>query len=277
MSAHVSTTTAPRSPGRQPITHRPTVVVLHAHPDDEAIFTGVLIRRLADQGARVVLVTATGGELGFAPPGGAGERWVAAGRLRELEESCAVLGVSRLVLLGRRDSGLPGDAANDHPEALVRGRTGQLAVEVAQVASAESAAAVVHDDPAGIYGHLDHVAAHRIGALAARLADISDYQVTVDGDRLAGGPHLVVKAAESIGRAEFGASAARIGMRLDGTAAEVEAKRLAMAAHASQIGPDTVESGDFERIYSREWLSRTRGPAVLEHLAAALAVPVSAA
>ena len=41
-----------------------TVVVVHAHPDDEAIFTGATIRRLADHGARVVLVTATHGELG---------------------------------------------------------------------------------------------------------------------------------------------------------------------------------------------------------------------
>ena len=41
-----------------------TVIFLHAHPDDEAIFTAVTMRRLADRGARVILVTATGGELG---------------------------------------------------------------------------------------------------------------------------------------------------------------------------------------------------------------------
>ena len=54
--------------------HGRTVIVLHAHPDDEAIFTGVTIRRLADAGARVVMVTATNGDLGeeFVPLG-AGE------------------------------------------------------------------------------------------------------------------------------------------------------------------------------------------------------------
>ena len=45
-------------PTPQNLTGR-TVVVVHAHPDDEAIFTGATIRRLADHGARVVLVTAT--------------------------------------------------------------------------------------------------------------------------------------------------------------------------------------------------------------------------
>ena len=41
-----------------------TVVFFHAHPDDEAIFTGGTIARLADSGHRVVLVVATKGELG---------------------------------------------------------------------------------------------------------------------------------------------------------------------------------------------------------------------
>ena len=37
---------------------------VHAHPDDEAIFTGGTMARLAATGHRVVLVVATGGELG---------------------------------------------------------------------------------------------------------------------------------------------------------------------------------------------------------------------
>jgi LmbE family N-acetylglucosaminyl deacetylase len=41
-----------------------TVLVLHAHPDDEAIFSGLTLRRLADAGARTVLVLGTAGELG---------------------------------------------------------------------------------------------------------------------------------------------------------------------------------------------------------------------
>ena len=41
-----------------------TLVVFHAHPDDEAIATGGAMARAAAEGHRVVLVVATGGELG---------------------------------------------------------------------------------------------------------------------------------------------------------------------------------------------------------------------
>ena len=41
-----------------------TLVCFHAHPDDEAIATGGTMARAAAEGVRVVLVVATGGELG---------------------------------------------------------------------------------------------------------------------------------------------------------------------------------------------------------------------
>ncbi len=45
------------------------VIFFHAHPDDEAIATGGTMAALSDRGHRVVLVTATGGELGEVPEG----------------------------------------------------------------------------------------------------------------------------------------------------------------------------------------------------------------
>src|SRR6478609_8121318 len=93
-----------------------TVVFLHAHPDDEAIFTGATMRRLADTGHRVVLVTATDGCEGT-PLHSIGDDTVASRRLVELEAAAAELGVARLVVRGYRDSGLPGDASNAHPDA----------------------------------------------------------------------------------------------------------------------------------------------------------------
>ena len=56
-------TTLPAAPPAHSVAGR-TVLFLHAHPDDEAVFTAATMRRLADAGARVVLVTATAGELG---------------------------------------------------------------------------------------------------------------------------------------------------------------------------------------------------------------------
>jgi len=49
------------------------VVFVHAHPDDEAIFTGGSLVRLAAAGVDTVLVVATGGELGEVRPGFAPE------------------------------------------------------------------------------------------------------------------------------------------------------------------------------------------------------------
>ena len=41
-----------------------TLMAVHAHPDDEAIGTGGVLARYADEGLRTVLVTCTGGEVG---------------------------------------------------------------------------------------------------------------------------------------------------------------------------------------------------------------------
>src|SRR5688500_8794319 len=156
----------------EPTAHAPdgrTVVVVHAHPDDEAIFTGATIRRLADRGARVVLVTATAGEMGTPrtplPTGAA----LPAVRRKELEAAAEELGVARLVLLGRRASGLPGWESATHPQALVRADLRGLAQTLAALVEREQAEAVVSYDADGIYGHPDHVAVHLVGSHAARL------------------------------------------------------------------------------------------------------------
>lgn len=247
----------------------PTVVVVHAHPDDEAIFTGLLIRRLADQGGRVVLVTATGGELGEPCTGEDGAS-LAAVRRRELERACALLGVARLVSLGRRDSGVPGSTDHDHARALVRSHRPALARRVADLAIAEGAAAIVYDDRGGIYGHPDHLTAHAIGAQAARLAGTSGYEVTVDRDQLDGTDHLVTRAAAWLGGTSFGTAfgtrSHEIGLALHGTAPERAAKHAAMAAHSSQISSGELAGVAFDRLYGTEWLTRAHGPAVLDAL-----------
>jgi LmbE family N-acetylglucosaminyl deacetylase len=46
-----------------------TLVSFHAHPDDECIACGGVIRKAADAGHRVVLVVATRGEEGEIPEG----------------------------------------------------------------------------------------------------------------------------------------------------------------------------------------------------------------
>jgi LmbE family N-acetylglucosaminyl deacetylase len=243
------------------------VVFLHAHPDDEAIFTAATMRRLADRGARVVLVMATGGELGeqLAPlaPGETVHRR----RLAELSAAAERLGVARLELLGRRDSGMTGWPSARHPRALARGRTDVLARRLADLVEQESAEAVVHYDDRGIYGHPDHVAVHRIGALAATLTGVTGYEATVDRDHLLrhAGTHLVHAASRHTG--DYGRTTTEIPLVLSATDPELAAKRAAMAAHASQITAASLTCPRFADNYRQEWYLRTGTPGLLDHLA----------
>jgi len=246
-----------------------TVVVLHAHPDDEAIFTGATIRRLADRGARVVLVTATAGEVGTPRTP---VRDLARTRLAELEQAAQTLGVERLVLLGRRDSGLPGWESADHPRALVRSDLQALARTVAALVEAERAEAVVAYDADGIYGHPDHVAVHLVGRYAALLAGATSYDATVDREHLHfAGAHLLDDAVKPTSRPTYGRVTAEITTAVAATPRELEVKRAAMAAHVSQIGPDALER-DFAETYELEWFVRRGAPALLETLGNAHAV-----
>lgn len=245
-----------------------TVIAVHAHPDDEAIFTGITLRRLADAGARTVLVMATAGELGSSrvplPPG----ETIAARRLAELECAAELLGVARLVFLDHRDSGLPGWSSATHTRALAAADPLPLARRVAELADAEGAATIVHDDEHGIYGHPDHRVTHRIGATAAALTGATSYQMTIDREHLhvsAPGRHLVHGAAQAAA-VGFGRVTAEIGLAVTGTAHDLERKRAAITAHASQVGPDDVPAGDFATTYGYEWFRRGREPGLLDLL-----------
>lgn len=245
-----------------------TVLVVHAHPDDESIFTGATIRRLADLGTRVVLITATCGELGGSRLPLAKDETLAERRLAELEWAAERLGVARLVLLGRRDSGLPDTADNLHPGALASADSDRLARRVAQLAISESAEAILHDDAAGIYGHPDHVASHRIGHAAASMVGVTSYEVTIDRDymtRQRG--HLVGAAAASTGQA-YGLPAGSITTTLTATPAELVAKQNAIAAHASQVDPIEVRDLRLAAAYRHEWFRRNGEPTLIDDAAA---------
>jgi LmbE family N-acetylglucosaminyl deacetylase len=241
-----------------------TVVVFHAHPDDEAIFTAATMHRLARHGARVVLVTATAGELGPVLRRLRPNETLAARRKKELERAAAVLGVARLVLLGHRDSGMAGWDDNAHPDALAAAPLDRVAARLADLCGEESAEALVHYDPRGIYGHPDHVAVHRVGAAAARRAGITAYEATVAGDRpRTRRPHLVDRAA---GGVRIGWDAADIATVITADAAETRAKRRAMAAHASQMPADAVHRSGFAAAYGREWFRRVGPPGLIDSL-----------
>jgi LmbE family N-acetylglucosaminyl deacetylase len=236
-----------------------TVVVVHAHPDDEAVFTGATIRRLADAGARVVLVTATGGESGK-PRLPLGGRTLGEVRTAELEHAAELLGVQRLVLLGKRDSGIP---VGTDPRAFARADLPAVAETIARLVEAERAEAVVGYDADGVYGHPDHVAVHLVARHAAGLAGVTSYDATVDREHLHfAGAHVVGSAG---GTRRYGRVTAEISVAVAASPYELEVKRQALLAHASQISPEML-ADRFQETYELEWYLR-RGPrAVLEDL-----------
>ncbi|HVX42359.1 MAG TPA: PIG-L family deacetylase [Mycobacteriales bacterium] len=243
-----------------------TVLFLHAHPDDEAIFTGITIRRLAEAGARVVLVMATDGDLGEAfvalHPGES----IAGRRGSELAAAVRRLGVSRLVSLGYRDSGVRADPGDR--DTLAAANVAGVAEQVAAIARVERAEALVHYDAQGIYEHPDHVAVHRIGRAAARLAGITAYESTVDREHLhlADGRNHLIYAASRATRARFGHPSVEITLAIAGSEAELAAKRDAIAAHGSQIPAGSLDEASFASAYGLEWYIRDGARSVLDEL-----------
>src|ERR1043165_7164945 len=105
----------------------PRLLLVHAHPDDESLWTGGTIARYAAAGVQVTLVTCTLGEEGEIIPASLAQ--LAAGAAAQLRggrgggprAACAALGVSDHRYLGGmgrwRDSGMVDTAANAHPRA----------------------------------------------------------------------------------------------------------------------------------------------------------------
>jgi LmbE family N-acetylglucosaminyl deacetylase len=250
---------------------RSTVVFLHAHPDDEAIFTGGTMARLAAGGVRVVLVVATAGELG-ATREAVGADALPRHRRRETDEAALELGIARVAFLGYQDSGLPGDPANDAPGSFFAADTEAVALEVATILAEEAAESVVVYDAGGIYGHPDHVQVHRVGVRAAALAGVPTvYQATVDREYLHFvETHLVDHAGDAVpGPLTIGVPSVLVTTMVD-VRTVLAAKRRAIAAHASQI-PETSSAmtmphATFADVYGYEWYVRTGPPGCIDAL-----------
>ncbi len=246
----------------------PTVVFFHAHPDDEAIFTGGTMRLLADRGARVVLVLATHGEHGEVRPGTEIAGPLGEHRWAETVEAAELLGVDAVHSLGYEDSGV-GAAPSARP--FAGSHVEEAAEKLAAVLESERADAFVTYDADGIYGHPDHVHAHVVGTVACGRARVTTtYDVTVDREYLHFVETHLVTEAHGEGRpAGLGLAATSLGRpsvmisSVVDVRSVLEVKRTAMAAHASQI-PETSSAlrlgdHDFGEVYGFEWFAR-RGP-----------------
>ena len=148
--------------------YRPCLVCFHAHPDDEAIFTGGTIALAVDAGWRVVLVVATSGEQGTTPDWLTGD--LAVRRHAETVASARVLGIDRVVFLGYRDSGADEvprrETASGAPITFDAAPRRQVVARLRRTLVHERAAALTSYDRIGVYGHRDHLRVHEIAAAA---------------------------------------------------------------------------------------------------------------
>ncbi|HEY6317268.1 MAG TPA: PIG-L family deacetylase [Acidimicrobiia bacterium] len=156
----------------------PTLMAVHAHPDDESSSTGGILARYADEGLRTIVVTCTNGEFGDAPggikPGTPGHDPEEVARIRrgELERACALLGVHELELLGYHDSGMADWEYRDSADAFCNVPIREGADRLVQLFEKHRPDIVVtYADDAG-YDHPDHVHATRVTMAALERSEI---------------------------------------------------------------------------------------------------------
>ncbi len=147
------------------------LLTVHAHPDDESSKGAATVHRYSSEGIRCVLVCCTGGEAGdILNP--AMERpevreRLAEVRLEELARATEIIGYHEVVMLGYRDSGMPGTPANEHPDCFARADLEEAVGRLVAVIRRERPQVVVTyaDDQEG-YPHPDHLRVHDISVVA---------------------------------------------------------------------------------------------------------------
>jgi len=162
------------------------MVLVHAHPDDETIGSGVTMAKYVAEGAHVTLVTCTGGEEGEilvpALEHLAADRddTLAAQRREELASAMKALGVTDHRYLGGfgryRDSGMMGTPPNARPDAFWQADLTEAATELVAILREVRPQVVVTYDQFGQYGHPDHIQAHRVATYAVALAAVPSYR-----------------------------------------------------------------------------------------------------
>lgn len=215
------------------------LLAVHAHPDDESLWTGALLATWAREG-EVELVTCTRGERGevigteLAHLEGDGPA-LAAHREGELARALDALGVREHTFLdalgGTRleDSGMAwvadgvaGPAPDVPPTAFVRAGLDDVASWLAAHLARRRPAVVVTYGPDGGYGHPDHVRAHEATMRAVALLESAGHEIPL--------------VLWSVPPERAGTGRKDGGTRVEvGLAPVAEAVAEAMRAHATQV------------------------------------------
>lgn len=142
-----------------------------AHPDDESFGMGGTLAFYAQRGVEVHLICATRGEAGMMDETHLqGYSSVAEKREAELRCAARILGLKKVHFLDYRDSGMPGSADNQHPQALVSAPLEKVSLQIAHLIRRIKPQVVLTFDPIGGYRHPDHIAIHQATLLAIESA-----------------------------------------------------------------------------------------------------------
>ncbi len=171
-----------------------SLLLVHAHPDDESIQHAATMAKYVARGTRVTLVTCTLGEEGevLVPELAhlASDREDALGpqRKSELDAAMRELGVTDYRFLGGegryRDSGMVWHA-DGHAIAGEEVKEGtfwradllEAADHLVEVIREVRPQVLVTYDEFGGYGHPDHIQAHRVAMYGAQLAGVPSYRL----------------------------------------------------------------------------------------------------
>ncbi len=245
--------------------HLPTRLLgVWAHPDDEAYLSAGLMARMSDAGHEVTVVTATRGEKGTDDPILFGSARFASCREFELRRSLGELGVTDVRVLGHADGECD----------LVDTRS---AVEsIAAVMREVRPDVVITFGPDGITGHPDHRAVsswtteawRRVGHGDLRYTTMTDGYIAEHADL-----HDEIGVFTDFGlEGPFSVAADEIVADYDLTDIELDRKRRALAAHATQTEPLAALMG--EETYRTWWRNeRFRRPTVTELLSCPVVPP----
>ena len=142
------------------------LLAFHAHPDDESSKGAGTVARYHAEGARTVLITATGGEAGdvLNPAADSPEARadIGAVRRRELLEATDILGYDDVVMLGYRDSGMPDTPPNEHPDAFINADLDAVLERLVAIVRSERPQVVLGYDDHEWYPHPDHLKVHEL-------------------------------------------------------------------------------------------------------------------
>ena len=247
-------------------------MLVHAHPDDEAISTGGVMMKAKAHGHRVVLVTATRGEVGEIHNMDPEASRPVLGEIRteELKAAGEILGVDRIEFLGYRDSGMVDTADNKDPRSFHQARLDEAAAKLAVLIREERPDVVVTYAEDGVYGHPDHIKAYQVTNAALDLLEREGwapkklYYTAI--------PRSLMEAFASQMPEE--AQRQNSNMRIAGTPDElvttridvhdyVDQKRKAFGAHVSQNDPNswftTMASQIYELAFGTEYYQLARG------------------